>query len=99
MPSEDMVVDHINGNSLDCRKVNMRICTQAENNQNKTRLSINNTSGIRGVSWAKDKQKWRSKVVVNGITYTLGHFKNIEIAELAVVSFRANSMPFSKEAR
>lgn len=49
----DKVIDHINHNTLDNRKCNLKICTHFENNLNKT----NNTSGCVGVY--KNKNKWR----------------------------------------
>ncbi|HZV35101.1 MAG TPA: HNH endonuclease [Verrucomicrobiae bacterium] len=41
------VVDHINGDGLDNRRENLRICSMAQNNVN--RVSNRNTSGFRGV--------------------------------------------------
>ena len=47
---EDMVIDHLNGDRLDCRKSNLRICTQAENAQN--------MHNIKGYTYDKAKRKW-----------------------------------------
>lgn len=49
-----MTVDHLNRNTLDNRKSNLKICTTVENNQNKS----NNTSGCVGVCWDKNRNKW-----------------------------------------
>ena len=67
-------VDHINGNGLDNRKENLRICTCKENNRN-SKLSKNNTSGYKGVSWAKNMNKWESYITADRKRYGLGYFK------------------------
>src|SRR3990167_2235442 len=57
-------VDHINGNGLDNRRKNIRLCTKKENMQNR-RISINNTSGYKGVYYHKsDKRKKRWTVFI-----------------------------------
>lgn len=54
-----MEVDHINGDTLDNRKANLRICTHAENSQN-SKGKHNSTSQYKGV-WSKDG-KWAAKI-------------------------------------
>ena len=58
-----LVVDHINGDTTDNRMINLRICTKQQNNFNK-RIGTRNTSGFKGVFWAKDKKRWKSCVAI-----------------------------------
>lgn len=68
-------IDHINGNKLDNRKSNLRICSQGENIQNaKTRKD--NKSGFRGVSWHKQSKKWFAVISFNKKRFSLGYFGN-----------------------
>lgn len=76
---DDMVVDHINHNTLDNRKNNLRVCTKQQNEMNKL-LYSHNTSGVSGVSYYKRKEKWASKIIVNNKTIFLGYFDNKEDA-------------------
>ena len=48
-----LTVDHINGDRLDNRRQNLRVCTQGQNNCNRLER-VDNTSGFRGVSQRKD---------------------------------------------
>ena len=80
-------VDHRNGNGLDNQKHNLRICTHAENsyNQKKHRsYNGNKTSSIyKGVNWYKKKDKYRTRIMVNGKSIHLGYFASeIEAAEV-----------------
>jgi AP2 domain len=47
------------------------------------RLSKNNKSGYRGVSWNKQQKKWHVKIGVNGKHVHLGYFKDLEEASQA----------------
>lgn len=65
---EEMVVDHINGNPLDNRRENLRICTFIQNCKNKVRSSRNNggTSKYRGVYRTRNKKSpWNVDIRVN----------------------------------
>jgi hypothetical protein len=72
---EDRVVDHRNGDSLDNRRDNLRIATQAENMQNR-RKRKNTTSQYIGVWFAKEKKKWESRITQDGKKIYLGSFVN-----------------------
>ncbi len=78
-PPEGMVVDHINGNTLDNRRCNLRVCTQTENIQN-SRPRHNATSRFRGVY--RRGNKWEVKIRHKGKTYRLPPFDDeIEAAK------------------
>lgn len=72
-------VDHINHDSLDNRKSELRIVTPSENNQNK-RIVSNNKSGYTGVFRNKRLNKWQASIRVNGKLKHLGVFEDIKDA-------------------
>lgn len=73
----NMVVDHIDGNPLDNRRQNLRVCTRTENSRNR-RLSKNNTSGYKGVS--RCLCGWQAVICVNRTRIYLGSYKTPELA-------------------
>lgn len=75
-------VDHINGNTLDNRKGNLRICLNKDNVKNSKRPH-NNTSGVKGVCWDKNRSKWMAKIKVDQRTINLGRYNDIEEANKA----------------
>lgn len=79
---KNMVIDHINGNGLDNRKSNLRICTRGQNLANQ-RISRANTSGYRGVCWHKGCKKWASQIKTNNKQRCLGFYDNIIDAAIA----------------
>lgn len=72
------VVDHINGNSLDNRLSNLRICSHRENAQN-----CRTSSKVVGVSWLKYNKKWTARIMINYRGVHLGNFDTYEEAVIA----------------
>ena len=64
-------VDHINGDGLDNRRCNLRLCTPAENAKNR-RVNRNSSTGLKGVSPAHGR--YRVQIAVDGQRLRLGVF-------------------------
>lgn len=77
-------VDHINGNSLDNRRENLRICSNAENRRN-SKINKRNNTGFKGVRKAKrtlDKP-YQALIGYKGKQYILGYYKTAKQAARA----------------
>lgn len=73
-----LFIDHINGIGSDNRIVNLRECTNNQNSQNK-KVSKNNVSGKKGVSYFKSRNKWNARILSNEISTKTGKpiYKNL----------------------
>lgn len=80
-PKKGMVVDHINGNTLDNRRCNLRICTQADNAKN-SKTPKSNTSGYKGIV-KKSSTRWQAIITSDGKRINLGSFPTPEEAYAA----------------
>lgn len=80
-------VDHIDGDTFNNNKDNLRACSRAQNTQN-AKIRKDNTSGVKGVDWNKASKKWRGRITAFGVTKNLGLFDKIKDAELVVNSER-----------
>jgi len=78
---ENVVVDHINGDTMNNKKSNLRICTQQQNTFNSAKR-IDNTSGVTGVWFdnRKDRNKWVAEIKCDDIKHFLGSFNDIQEA-------------------
>lgn len=79
LEDKSLMVDHINRDTNDNRKSNLRIATPQQNAMNKS-IQPNNTSGVPGVSFRKDRGKWRAFITVNKKQISLGMFEDKEDA-------------------
>lgn len=81
-------VDHINGNRLDIRRVNLRACTKTQNRQNRGKYALA-TSRFKGVSWHRGRRVgvglWRVRMAKdkNGQRQDIGLFKTEREAAMA----------------
>lgn len=69
----DMQSDHRNGDGLDNRRSNLRICTSSQNLGN-SRKSKRRTSQFKGVYWERARRKWHVEIKVLGKRRHLGRF-------------------------
>lgn len=79
--NSEIQVDHIDGNSLNNQRLNLRTCTQAENKRNKTPYG---TSKYLGVFYKKKRgKKWSANITKDGKKTFLGYFKDEKDAALS----------------
>jgi len=72
--TKGQIVDHIDGDSLNNQRSNLRICSQMENMQNLHR--VKGLSKYKGVGFHKAYGKWRARIQVNKKPIYLGYFKD-----------------------
>lgn len=74
----DRLTDHINGNKLDNRRVNLRFATNKENVRNGHKRK--GSSRYKGVHYFKRERTWQASITVNYKTVHLGYFKDEDAA-------------------
>jgi hypothetical protein len=67
----NMEVDHIDGNSLNNMRNNLRLCTHQQNLSGQHTQSYK-SSMYKGVTWRKDRNKWQASIKYNGKRISLG---------------------------
>jgi len=75
----DSLVDHINGDRLDNRIINLRPVDYLDSSRN---IGLRGTSKSRchGVTWRKDTRKWTSRITVEGKVILLGDYAELSEA-------------------
>jgi hypothetical protein len=82
------IVDHIDGDRLNNKIENLREVTPSQSSCNiKTR--VNSISGVKGVTWRKDRNRWIAKITYQGKVYHVGLYKDVEDAEKAIQERRS----------
>jgi hypothetical protein len=75
-PEKGYVIDHLDGNTLNNQKNNLRICTQSQNIAN-SKISILNTSGYKGVRYNKQNKRYYAVITFNRRAISLGGYIDI----------------------
>jgi hypothetical protein len=88
------VIDHINQDKTDNRIENLRNCCQTINQTNrKGEADRDNTSGCRGVSWNKSKQRWEAYITLFNKRRRLGYHRNLDEAINARKEYELKYLP------
>ena len=84
-PGPGFWVDHINHNTLDNRRSNLRICTPQQSAMNHDPLKFKTTSGFPGVTWDKDRKKWSAQICINRNKKHIGQYLDKNEAHKAYI--------------
>src|SRR6185503_3104564 len=77
---DGLVVDHRSGNSLDNRRLNLRICTHAENSRNRVKAA---SGSLRFKGLSRHRGKYIAYITVDRKRRYLGVFASQEEARAA----------------
>lgn len=86
-PLKNEIVDHINHNTLDNRKCNLRVCNHSQNACN-SYTHDDNKSGFKNVVWNSKKAKWQVIVSKDGKKFHGGFFNDVEEARMVAKELR-----------
>lgn len=77
------IVDHINGDSLDNRRCNLRVTNARGNRLNTRKMNRKSASRFIGVYFEVGRGKWVAKLKSHGRTYFGGRYETEEAAAIA----------------
>ena len=77
-----MLIDHKCSNPICVNPNHLRLANFADNARHRRTLG-NTVSGVKGVSWNKEKKKWQAVIKVNSVTIRLGRFDDLQEAAKA----------------
>ena len=75
-------IEHIDRDRTNNRWKNLRDTSHAENMHNAGMFSTN-TSGVKGVCWSKQREKWRARITIHGKAWSLGLYDTLADAATA----------------
>ena len=78
---DGLVVDHIDGDGLNNRRENLRVCSNKENCR--SRHKARGRSKFKGVLWNRQNQKWKANITIDGRLNHLGFFDDDVLAARA----------------
>jgi hypothetical protein len=80
--NSNIMIDHQDTNKLNNQKSNLRVANKSTNSMNRG-LQRNSTTGYKGVSFNKEKQKYEAYITANDKRVKLGYFRTAEEGALA----------------
>ena len=81
------LIDHIDGNKTNNNIDNLRPATKSENQYNKKK-STDSISGIKGVTWRSETNKWRVRITVDKKDIDVGYAKTLIEAKKMILEAR-----------
>ena len=91
---DDKIIDHINHNTLDNRKSNLRICTHLENNRNSKKRKDGLSSQYKGVTHSKKTGKFIAQINIKNKRKRIGQY-NTELE--ATIAYNEHAKKFYGE--
>jgi hypothetical protein len=88
-----MHTDHIDHDTLNNQRSNLRVATNSQNQGNQ-KLRADNKSGYKGVSWNKKEKKWAAKMIHQGKQIFVGYF--VDPKEASVAHSKASKQYFGE---
>lgn len=78
-------IDHINNDRSDNRFCNLRLSNHSENCRN-AKVRKHNVSGLKGVKFDRQRNRWGARITVNGVTHWLGSYGSAADAHAAYLA-------------
>lgn len=89
--ANNLVIDHMCHNSLCVNPSHLQLVTKQQNNENMVARK-DSKSGIRGVGWNTEANKWTVRAQVKGKRYFGGYFDDVHAAEESAIALRNKLM-------